>query len=452
MSTLSARWPGALGRFQKEADHWQRNGYGDLNVEFLSRAFAGVLFGGGLSSWSLTDISKVDDERLQRAWETVQRGLKRLVPLLTTNLKLTRSAPLPSLLPLIPLVVLLGERDDKKMEHEITKAIIYWLLVAIIRTRYSSSTDVNLSRDIQAARKNDPTGELLKNIGVLQARPEITPESLAGRTKESPYFFLSLLVAQHNGARDLWYDTDIIPGPAADQEIEYHHIHPVATLGKYEKGDINDLANLAFISRKANRKISDKSPAEYFPSLEDTELTAHYIPLEVSLRRADAFPKFLAERRRLLAAAMTDLLDIFRPEWLKRLPVGPAATADSYKLTMVLYGSAWAPGRLVFRATGPSVFWVGSVDMADLTQALTAAGAAGIDSDVEIAGETVPVEVVEDSIVVPIGPFLVSGSPDEWEEVLGREQTTMQALGRLPSLREEPWTGDRITLSVTSTD
>jgi hypothetical protein len=286
----------------------------------------------------------------------------------------------------------------------------------------------------------------------LQTRPEIVPESLAGRTKESPYFFLSLLVAQRNGAKDWWFLTRICPGPSDDQQLEHHHVHPVATLTGYDKADINDLANLAFISQKANRKISDKSPADYFDDLDDAELTAHFIPLDEDLRKADSFPRFLAARRELLARAMNQLLNDFRPQWLDRLPAGPAATTDGYKLTMVLYGSAWAPGRLVFKATGVGPAWLGSVDMNELNQAVTAAGMAGIDSDVEIAGESVPVQVVEDSVEIPIGPFLVSGSAAEWEEILTREQTTMQPLGRMPALPEKPWTGERIPLSVTSTD
>ena len=290
MSTLSARWPGVLDKFQKEAGHWQRSGYDDLDVEFLARAFAGVLFGGGLSAWSLNDLNRVEDERLLQAWDVVRRGLRHLVALLKQNLGLERSGPLPSLLPLIPLVVLLGEREDKRMDTDTAKAILYWLLVAIIRTRYSNSTDANLSRDIQAARKPDPIGELLRNLGVLQTRPEITSRSLAGRTKESPFFLLSLLAAQQNGAKDWWFGTRIIPGLSDDEQLQYHHIHPVATLGSYDKGDINDLANLAFISRKANQKISDRSPADYFPTIEDDELIAHYIPLDVGLRSANAFP------------------------------------------------------------------------------------------------------------------------------------------------------------------
>jgi hypothetical protein len=452
MSTLSAKWPGALDKFEKEAAVWQRQGYGDLDVEFLARAFSGALFGGGLSSWSVSDIDKVDTEKLSAAWQTVQQGLKQLVPLLQSDLKLARSGPLPSLLPLIPLVILLGERGNQKLDSATVKGILYWLLVAMIRSRYATSTDSNLNRDIQAARRPDPIRELLRNLGVLQSPPEITADSLAGRTKESPYFFLALLTFLDRGARDWWYHTHLVPGPTDDQQIQYHHVHPVATLNGYDKGDINELANLAFISRKANLKISDRSPADYFTEVGDQHLGDHLIPGDVELRTADAFLRFLAARRTLLAGAMNSLLEKFRPDWLEQVPAGPATSTDGYKLTMVLYGSAWASGRLVFRASGAGIGWSGSVDMDEFCQAVTTAGLAGIDSDVEIAGESVPVEVVEDSIQVPIGPFLVSGSAQEWDGIFAREQATMQSLGRLPSVAEKPWPGERIPLAVTSTD
>jgi hypothetical protein len=452
MSTLSAKWPGVLEKFQVEAAHWRRGGYGDLDVEFLARAFAGVLFGGGMSSWSVNDLSRVAEPDLIRAWGTVQRGLRALVHLLKADLRLPRSAPLPSLTVLVPLVVLLGERRDGPVDPQTNDAILYWLLIATIRARYSTASDTNLTRDIQAARKPEPVRELLRNLGVLQAVPSITADSLAGRSKESPYFFLSLLVAQRNGARDWWYGTEIMPGEH-DHQLQYHHVHPVATLERYDKGEINDLANLAFISRKANLKISDRSPADYFPGLGgDHHLTAHYIPLDDDLRVAEAFPRFLAERRRLLAAAMTDLLASLRPPWLDRLPSGPAATSDGYKLTMVLFGSAWVPGRLVFRAAGAGVSWAGSTDMDDFVAAITAAAAEGRDGDISINGETVPVQVVEDSIEVPIGPFTISGTAQEWADIIARERAVMQPPGRMPAVDEKPWAGERIPLPAGSTD
>ena len=89
------------------------------------------------------------------------------------------------------------------------------------------------------------------------------------------------------------------------------NIHPRKTLNLYAKGEINDLANLAFISATANKKISDRSPSDYFPELEDPDqLSPHLVPLDEHLRVAGSYREFLASRRRLLAAAMTELLTI----------------------------------------------------------------------------------------------------------------------------------------------
>lgn len=77
------------------------------------------------------------DEALEHGWATVQRGLKVLVPLLKNNLKISHSSLLPSMLVLLPLIVLLGERPDEPLPAQTADAIVYWFLVATIRSRYS---------------------------------------------------------------------------------------------------------------------------------------------------------------------------------------------------------------------------------------------------------------------------------------------------------------------------
>lgn len=218
------------------------------------------------------------------------------------------------------------------MHPQTANGIIYWFLLANIRNRYSSSTDTRLGQDIPAAQGSEPVKQLLDDLGVRGARIEVAPQDLVGRTVGSPCFFLSFLVAKNAGARDRWHGTEISATAEAGQKLEYHHVHPQATLrdhpNGYSKTEINDLANLAFISSKADRKISDRPPAVYFvdpklPPLTEAELTAHFVPYDEALRTPDAYRDFLKERRRRLAAAMTDLLNRFRPDWLDETPRRP---------------------------------------------------------------------------------------------------------------------------------
>src|SRR4051812_33260118 len=128
------------------------------------------------------------------------------------------------------------------------------------------------------------------------------------------YFALSYLAARRRGAKDWWHDVVIGLHGAGGFSLEYHHIHPRATLKTlYTKSEINDLANLAFISATANKKILDRSPADYFPELVNDagkdDLSPHLVPTDPELRTVERYRDFLARRRQLLAEAITQLLD-----------------------------------------------------------------------------------------------------------------------------------------------
>src|SRR5262249_19706161 len=186
----------------------------------------------------------------------------------------------------------------------------------------------------------------------------------------------------------------------------------------YERAEINDLANLVFISGKANKRIAGRSPADYFPELSKDELDAHLVPFDEGLRHPGEYRAFLAARRTLLAGAMNDLLDRFRPAWLDAASAVPSDPTTGLSLDLALYESPWDDGLMIFVATGEGISWTGSARMADMEIAIESARIAGLDSDLAIAGELVPVRIVEDSVEVPIGPFMVVGTSEEWRSVL----------------------------------
>ncbi|MFD1146341.1 GmrSD restriction endonuclease domain-containing protein [Saccharothrix hoggarensis] len=453
LATLSARWPGVLQKLEDEAKHWADRGYGDIDVTFLTRALTGAVLGRGLSAWSHARLVSATDDELDRGWATVRRGLCHLVSLLQNNLGASHSKLLPSMVVLLPLIVLLGEREDEHLDSGTADAILYWFLAATIRNRYSGSTDTRLGQDIPAARTDDPVRHLLDNLGVTGG-VSIGPDDLAGRTVGSPYFFLSFLVAKEAGAKDWWGGIGISAAAEGSQSLEYHHIHPQATLKnhpeKYSKGEINDLANLAFISGKANRKISHRSPRDYFPTLGDQELTAHLIPLDEDLRDADRYRSFLSERRRLLADAMTGLLERFRPAWLS-----PASKSTDPLSGAVLefewYDNTTGDDVLFARARTNSGTWSGTMSAADLED-VVAAAEAGVDGDLTIAGESAPVRVQDELLEVPIGPFVVTGTLPEWRKVLDRERGDSRPVAALTDPGVNRWEGERLIFPVTSVD
>ncbi|WP_165968945.1 DUF262 domain-containing protein [Actinomadura sp. KC06] len=460
LATLTARWPGVLGKLQDEAERWKKEHYDDLDITFLTRALAGVVLGRGLSTGAHARLVAASDAELEKGLDTVKRGLQRLVPLLQENLKLSRSSLMPSHNVLLPLIVLLGEwPEDKAMDGDTANGILYWFLVATIKNRYSASTDTLLGQDIPTTREDEPVKKLLTSFGVMTGAVSVTPGDLAGRTVGSPYFFLSYLVAKHAGARDWWFGTEISAIAEDGRKLEYHHIHPQATLTRhtppYGKSEINDLANLAFISGKANRRISDRSPADYFvapevPPLTEAELAPHFVPYDEDLRTAGQYREFLKKRRSLLADAMTALLDKFRPSWLDEHLAATVDLIAGHSLEFQLYQSSWDIGRMVATAKGVGFSWTGSFTMDDFEDAIRQASDQGLSGDIEIAGASAPVTVSNETVEIPIGPFLAIGSIDDWKDVISREKETLLPQSQLPVLSEEPWNGELVRFPASS--
>jgi hypothetical protein len=82
--------------------------------------------------------------------------------------------------------------------------------------------------------------------------------------------------------------------------------------GHYRPREADDIANLAFIAGTTNQSISAKYPATYIPAIvaknEDECFIAQAIPTAPELLVLDAYPDFLAARRRLVAGRLNEFL------------------------------------------------------------------------------------------------------------------------------------------------
>lgn len=446
-ATLSSRRRGTLRQLEVEAERWRASGFGGIDVNFLSRAFTGAVLGRGLSAWSHGKLANATDAELDRGWETVRIGLSRLIPLLRDTLGVTRSDTLPSMIVLIPLVVLLGERPADRLDDETTNGILYWLLVAIVTQRYSGSTDTLLGRDIQAAREADPVRSLLGRLLTHQGRLRISVDSLRGRTKDGRHAFLALLAVRRLGARDWWHGTELL-SPNLPHTMGQQRLFQSRSLDPEHRALAAELANHAFLSTESASAIAEAGPATYLATLEPVALAAHCIPNDPHLFVPAHIEDFLSARRTALASAMNELLDHFEPEWVRRLP--DSGDANEPALSVVHYGTAWDPGVLRFVASGPGLDWCGLTDAAELEATISAVADTRITSDVEIGGSGATVEFVDtETVTVAIGPFDVAGPVAQWRELLTGRRRDARAPGRMPETPAAEWTTERTPLDVT---
>jgi hypothetical protein len=461
IAMLAIRWPGIVDTLQAEATHWKSEDYDNIDEIFLARALIAVTHG-NLSAWSQASVEASSSQNLQRNWRTVQRGIRHLVPLLRNNLKITHSSLLPSMLVLLPLIVFLGERPDERMDEETWNSILYWLLVATIRKRYTRITDDELSQDIATVRGPSPAWGLHNNLGTIETRVKVNAKNISAPHQSNPYSLLSFLIARTKGAGDWWYGIEVAAGGDAGQRLEAHHIHPQATLTAhakaYSRAEIDDLANIAFISGRANRNIRDRLPADYFPTISENELLAHFIPLGADLRHPDNFRGFLSMRQRILARAMTEYLNRYRPSWLDA--GRPETPSPSSVLKFIRYKAKWDLGKIVAEGEHDGRGWSAVVAVPNLLAVLDAAaeeiegdGPEDQDPDEEMAinigGQNIPVHLEDDMVDIRFGPFLVTGTVEEWRHAVERRRSRTRPLTEFLEITTLPWDGDPIPFPVT---
>jgi hypothetical protein len=146
-------------------------------------------------------------------------------------------------------------------------------------------------------------------------RLDIAPEELDGRSQRSALFKTMFLAFQQAGARDWQTQLAIaLSHVGSAHQLQFHHIFPKAVLKKsgYSTREIDDIANLAFIGGRANRRISDKAPASYIPELiaasGSQPFTSQCIPTDPDLLTPERYKDFLAQRRRLIAERLNAFL------------------------------------------------------------------------------------------------------------------------------------------------
>lgn len=434
LATLSARWPGVVSRFEQESDFWARNGYPAFDENFLTRALTAAVLGRGLSQWSHDKLVKATDEKLNDSWAVVRAGLKRLVPILK-DAGVEHSSLVPSLNALVPLVMLLGSRSSDRLDEDTRNGIVYCFFVSTVTGRYGGSADSILSRDIPAALSDEPVRALLNNMGYTDKGLVVDSSALVGRTVTSPYFFMSFLACWENEATDWWDRNRIALVQSGKRSLEYHHIHPQKTIkDNFQKAQVNDIANLAFVSAAANRRISDRSPRDYFDELSEQELAGHFIPRGSTVEASSGYLAFLERRRTMLTDAINVLMNKYRPSWMTGSHSSGEEESRGLELLLASHQQGDERARLSLIAQGDSLpSWSGRLLIDDLISALEAAED-GLSSDVQINSELEAVVVQDDLVSIAIGPLLVFGTVAEWRSSLQRELLNPLPYVNMPDL------------------
>ena len=306
LAQITSRWQDSLQLFEAFQEECEDRGLAiDLGV--LVRAL--VVFATDHSRFLTVNTIPIDD--LKSAWETAKEGVQFAANFLVSNAGIEDISLLSSPLFIITLAYYFTKRG-KQLTGEEEYSLRRWLYVASAHGHYSGSSESTLDSDLAAILKGGAS-ELLAIR--TQLGLDITPDHVAGRGRLSPLFPIVYLALKARGAKDWRTQLGLsLAHQGRRHAIEHHHIFPKAQLRRagYERSEINEIANMAFISGGTNRELSTRSAEVYLADILKRHgkeaLESHCIPVEPNLWKIESFRDFLKYRHVALARAVNDFI------------------------------------------------------------------------------------------------------------------------------------------------
>ncbi len=262
-------------------------------------------------------IGKVGRERLEKAWGQAIEGLRFAINFIRTNAGIDNLSYLSSPFLLVPVAVYWILKDGQSLTSEEEKKLLRWLYFAHMRGHYSmGSSESILDADLGILFRNKGLDDLINQLYLHVKKFDVDYDDLMKRGRRSPFFSMLYFVFKHNGVKDWWSGlklSDKHTGSA--HTIQYHHIFPKSLLKDYEKKEINEIANMAFIGGKANRHITNKEPKDYMEKIikeqKEEALTSHLIPTDREMWEIPNYRKFLSIRRQAIAEEINKFMKKF---------------------------------------------------------------------------------------------------------------------------------------------
>ncbi len=314
LAQITARWPNSLRLLEKFQEECEESWF-TLDLGLLVRTM--VVFATKQSKFGT--VASVPVERLKFSWEEATEGLRFAINFLRTNAEIEDESLLSAPALMIPVAVFSRLKGNRISAQE-SKELLYWLLVANARGRYSrGSTETYLNEDLSLLFKGEPPTRLIDVLEQQVGRLHVEPVDLAGRGQRSALFSLAYLALKATGAKDWFSGLGVsLTHQGRLHFIQFHHIFPKAVLKRagYEKGEINEIANMAFITGQTNRRLATKPPTDYFPKIveqhAEAAIASQAIPLDPDMWRVENYRRFLEARRVELARVMNEHLQRVR--------------------------------------------------------------------------------------------------------------------------------------------
>ena len=306
LAQMTSRWRNLLKELETFQEECERSNF-TIDLGHLVRSI--VVF--ATQQCLFRSVASTPVEKLKEGWSQAQEGLHFPINFLRSNAGIEDESLLSSPMFLHAIAALSRVKDNRLTADE-QRQLLHWLLVANARGRYSrGSTETLLNEDLAIIFRTGNVAGLMEPVKRQFGRLHVEPGDLAGRGVGSPLFSLAYLALKAQGAKD-WYSG---LGLSLTHQgklhfIQWHHVIPKSLLKEkgYETGEINEIANMAFITGQTNRRIGNQEAVNYLREVVarqgEAALRSQCVPVNEALWSTDRYRDFLAERRRALADRM----------------------------------------------------------------------------------------------------------------------------------------------------
>lgn len=265
-------------------------------------------------------VGKIGKGKLEASWRDATNGLSFAVDFVREKAGIDNLSHLSSPFLLVPIAVYWVLKRSESLTAAEEKKLLRWFYLAHMRGHYSiGSSESILDADLSGLFRNGMLDELINQLHLHVKKFVVDSDDLTTRGIRSPFFSMLYFVLKQNGAKDWWSGLKLSKhhtGPA--HAIQYHHIFPKSLLrdADYEKKEINEIANMAFIGGKTNRQILNKAPVDYLKKeviakRGEEALSSQLIPIDASKWEIKNYREFLAWRRKAIANAINDFVKRF---------------------------------------------------------------------------------------------------------------------------------------------
>ena len=313
LAKVCAEWPEARSEMNKRLGKWRRAAF-HFKLDWLLRCVNTITTGEARFD-ALADVSPSGvSEGLHKA----EKSIDGLLNLISSRLGLDHDRVLGSKYA-FPLMVRYLDRRGGGIEDSGERGrLLFWYIHTLLWGRYSSSTEAVLNQDLEAIE--DVGSGLSRLIELLRRNRgdlNLNPSDFMGWSVSARFYPMLYMLTRVQGSRD-WETDSELSGHMLGRSstLQLHHIFPKSLLydhnPPYSMQEVNQIANLTFLTQETNLKVSNQDPARYLERYARENpgvLESHWIPMDPELWKLGKYPEFLEERRKLLAAAANRFLD-----------------------------------------------------------------------------------------------------------------------------------------------